>query len=86
MMIATISRSKDDYGQSATFSCDKTRAFVRVDRDGRWNVCTLNASNAVWRRMGKFFESYEAARSAYKSGAMKAIIDTARDEFAVGEN
>ena len=86
MTIIATETIRDAHGQSGTFACDKTRAFVRVTNDGRWNVCTLNAANAVWRGLGKFFASHDDARSAYKSGAMKAIIDAARDAFAVGEN
>lgn len=86
MNICATETSRDTHGQSGTFSCEKTRAFVRVTNDGRWNVCTLNAAHSAYRGMGKFFDSHDAARSAYKSGAMKAIIDTAREVFAIGEN
>ena len=79
MNVMTTEPQRGKYANSATFACEKTSAFVSVAHDGRWNVCSMNASHRAWKGMGKFFASYELARAAYKSGEMKAILDAAKD-------
>ena len=79
MTIIASDVNHGQYANSATFTAEKTSAFVSVSKDGRWNVCSLNASHRAWRGSGKFFASFDLARAAYKSGEMKAILGAAKD-------
>lgn len=83
MTILATETNETDYSRSATFTCEKTSAYVAVYKDsGRVNVCCLNAANRTWRGCGKFFENMTEAMGAYKSGAMKAILETAKAELS----
>jgi|14_taG_2_1085336.scaffolds.fasta_scaffold01011_6 hypothetical protein len=46
-------------------------------------VCTHNASHKAWKGQGRRFTSLFQARGAYKSKAMRSIIDEAISNFAV---
>ncbi len=49
-------------------------------------VCnTSNASHKAWRKQGRRFKSLLQAREAYKSKAMKSIIEEAIKSFSVTE-
>jgi CRISPR/Cas system endoribonuclease Cas6 (RAMP superfamily) len=73
-----------EYSNNAEFTCEKTTAYVSFHKyDNRINVCVLNATHRVFRGMGKFFYSIEEAKSAYKSGSMKAILDSAQAALAI---
>jgi len=49
-------------------------------------VCnTSNASHKAWRKQGRRFKSLFQAREAYKSKAMKSIIEEAIKSFSVTE-
>lgn len=62
--------------KGATYTINKTSAFVSVRTDGSVNVCVLNASHRAYRRMGKVFSSLTEAINAYKSADMKAILSS----------
>ena len=51
--------------QSASFAISKVGVVV----------CVHNASNRVWRGLGKTFSSFDAARSNYKTPSIRAMID-----------
>jgi len=62
---------------TASISRDLT-AFLGVRRV---NVLCCNASHKVYRRLGRFFDDFDAALDGYKSGAMKTAIRTAAELF-----
>ena len=41
------------------------------------NVCANNAAHRVWKGMGKHFQSFTEAASAYKSSFMRNAIEYA---------
>lgn len=83
MTVVITDTTNSAYAKSATFTCDKTAAYVSIGNDGRVNVCCRNASNRVWRGMGQFFSNMSEAMDAYKSSAMKAILSAAQAELAL---
>ena len=61
--------------------CGKHSALVVVCR-GASNyvqVIVQNAMNLAWRGMGRRFASVEAAMAAYKTAAVRTMIETAND-------
>lgn len=66
--------TRDKYGVSYELSSGKRSAHIRVESD-RINVCVRNASHRVWRGFGRFFDSFAEAKDAYKSSAVKSMID-----------
>ncbi len=82
MNVQIIETASSQYTASITVQVDKTSAYVsREHRGGRVNVICRNSSHGVWRGAGRFFDDFDAAIAGYKSGAMKAAIETARDEM-----
>jgi hypothetical protein len=59
--------------------CNKTAAYVGIDKRGGYQVCTYNASHRAWRGAGKYFASKADALSSYRSAEMKAIIEAASE-------
>ena len=79
MTVTTTELTETCSGKCAMFTCDKVEAFVsRSDVTG-WRVIVNNAHHKAWRGMGKGFETHAEAVAAYKSGAMKAILNAALD-------
>ena len=61
--------------------CGKHSALVVVCR-GASNyvqVIVQNAMNRAWRGMGRRFANVEAAMAAYKTAAVRKMIETAND-------
>jgi len=61
--------------------CGKHSALVVVCR-GASNyvqVIVQNAMNRAWRGMGRRFANVEAAMAAYKTAAVRTMIETAND-------
>lgn len=84
MTVMISQMNNTEYSNNAEFTCEKTTAYVSFHKyDGRINVCVLNAMHRVGRGWGKFFYSIEEAKAAYKSGSMKAILDSAQAALAV---
>lgn len=61
---------------SLELECNKHRAGVLFGPN-HVSVCARNASNRAWGGLGRFFPNVEAARAAYKSSAMRSMIDAA---------
>ena len=59
-----------------TAACGKTVAEICIAQEAVYVVCK-NASHAAWGGMGRRFESLVAAQAAYKSTAMRSIIQCA---------
>jgi hypothetical protein len=73
-----------EYSNNAEFTCEKTTAYVSLHKcNNRISVRCLSASRTTGFGWGKFFNSFEEARAAYKSGSMKAILDSAQAALAV---
>lgn len=62
--------------KSIEATCGKTNAVV-IDTSHQIIVLCKNASHNAWRGMGKCFANFESAKQAYKSAAMKSIIELA---------
>ena len=54
-------------------------AFVSTFSNGVINVLNSNQTHKAYRGFGQMFGNWEAAEAAYKSGFMKAAIQTARE-------
>lgn len=67
-------KSKVDSTTYFTATCGKITAHVSHHDDGRVGVCVLNASHRAWKRMGKFFASFELAVESYKSESVRQIL------------
>jgi hypothetical protein len=63
-------------------ACNKASAYISIDKDGRVNVCTKNASHRAWGGMGRFFRTKAEALAGYKSGELRAMIEAAFDAIA----
>jgi ribosomal protein L31 len=82
VQINNMSRSKHN-SFYFTATCGKKTAIVVIDEDKRVNVVVQNASHKAWGGMGKFFPTKQTAIDSYKSGEMKAIIQTAFEHAPV---
>jgi len=60
----------------AELRCGKQHMSVVVG-SGRVQACVHNASNRVWKGLGKSFESFDKARANYKSAEVLAMINEA---------
>lgn len=63
-------------GKLVQLSCGKTSAEIWIGKDHMF-VCCKNASHRVWRGLGKRFDTVAQALDAYKSSAMKSMIQAA---------
>jgi len=72
--------SKTEYATYIELSTEKKAAFVGIDNDGTVQVICKNAAHAAFRGQGRFFSNIGEAVAAYKSSAMKAMIQTAAQE------
>ena len=63
-------------GKLVVLSCGKTSAEIWFAKDHLF-VCCQNASHRAWRGIGKRFDTVAQAMDAYKSSAMKTMIQTA---------
>lgn len=63
-------------GKLVVLSCGKTSAEIWFGNDHLF-ICCQNASHRAWRGIGKRFETVADALGAYKSSAMKTIIQAA---------
>ena len=70
----------DENGKSIEATCGKTTAEIIVTSHQIIVLCK-NASHYAWRGMGKCFANFESAKQAYKSAAMKSIIELAQTEL-----
>jgi FKBP-type peptidyl-prolyl cis-trans isomerase (trigger factor) len=75
---------KNSHGTYIKAVCDKTTASISYSTlFDTVRVCVHNASNRAFRiGAGKAFKDFDAAVAGYKSGAVKAIIEAARDAIA----
>lgn len=75
---------KNSHGTYIVAVCDKTTASVSYSTMlDTVRVCVHNASNRAFRvGAGKAFKDFDTAVVGYKSGAVKAIIEAARDAIA----
>jgi FKBP-type peptidyl-prolyl cis-trans isomerase 2 len=75
---------KNSHGTYIEAVCDKTTASVSYSTlFDTVRVCVHNASNRAFRiGAGKAFKDFDTAVAGYKSGAVKAIIEAARDAIA----
>lgn len=74
VMVLKSARSGDYL--SLELECNKHRAGVLFGPNGV-SVCARNASNRAWGGFGRSFPNDDAARAAYKSSAMRSMIDAA---------
>lgn len=81
MMIQVTSSGKHDAFRFVEMQMEKHSAYVSTSGD-RVTVLCQNAANRAWRGMGKSFDSFEAAIAAYKSSAMKTMIEHAKELLA----
>lgn len=69
---------RSEYGTvHMELACNKTSAYVGIDKDGGVQVCTMNASHRAWRGGGKYYRSISEALEHFRSAEMKAIIAAA---------
>jgi len=78
MQVLITNHQVTDAGKLVTLSCGKTSAEIWIAKDHLF-VCCQNASHRVWRGLGKRFSSASEAMAAYKSTAMKSMIQAALD-------
>ncbi len=75
--------SKTEHSTFVQAVCDNTTAtvsFAPSHGSVAVRVCVLNTSHRAFRiGAGKAFPNFDAAVAGYKSGAVKAIIEAARD-------
>jgi len=81
-MILITDETKNDFFHSVELFCEKKSAYISLDNRGVVNVLCKNAANRAWRGMGRFFDSWEQALAAYKSAAMKAMIELAQRKLS----
>jgi hypothetical protein len=80
MTILITDTSREEGRASITMTNGKQSVYIaRSQTTGLVRVCNMNASNKVWRKMGKTFSSIDAAIAAYKSSFMKDALAIARE-------
>lgn len=70
----------EENSKSIEATCGKITAQIIVSSHQIIVICK-NASYYAWGGMGKCFANFESAKQAYKSAAMKSIIDLAETEL-----
>ena len=76
MQVNIITASKTNGIASFEAECGKKAASIVVS--GAYvSVCNKNAAHRAWGGMGRTFQTLQAAKEAYKSGEMKAMIESA---------
>jgi len=78
MNVQIISSSKSDGYTFFSLACGKMAADITVG-PSRVSVVNKNACHRAWGGMGRSFDSFDAALSAYKSSAMKTMIEAAKN-------
>ena len=66
----------------AELICGKHALTISVCNQQIWVCLTSNASHRVWKGMGKRFVSLDLALAAYKTAAVRSMIQTAADRYA----
>ena len=64
----------------AEMTCGKKSCFVSVNAYAV-TVCCKNAAHRAWSGSGRMFDNFAQAVAAYRSPEMRAMIETAREEF-----
>jgi hypothetical protein len=83
--MTTILTSKEtsDHSTYLEFVCDKTTVHVSVMTCGLIRVIVQNASHRVFKGSGRVFRNFADAVTAYKSEAVRSIINAAQAEVAL---
>lgn len=78
-----ITNSYNENGNKGIeMTCGKTSAMIfKGGRTAAITTICKNASHKAWRGMGRTFRTWEEAKAAYKSSAMKSMIDHAEHEI-----
>lgn len=83
-IIKSSAKNYDNIGRHflCEAACGKHSAVV-VIAENYVRVVVQNASNRAWRGMGKVFPNTAAALEAYRTPAIRAIIEAAQTENEV---
>ena len=81
--ILITSKEITDTNKRLEASAGKVTASIWVSSLGVWVCNTSNASHRAWRGLGRRFNTLFEAREAYRSKAMRGIIQEAIREFSV---
>lgn len=80
MDIQILSTDSTEYTDSVTLTVGRHTYYVGFGK--KWpevNVLQCNASHRAYRKLGKYFRTWEQAISAYKSSEARTAIETARE-------
>ena len=80
MTIEITEKVTTEYATYISMATEKKAAFVSINNDGTIQVICKNAAHAAFNGAGRFFNSIQEAVEGYKSGAMKAMIQTAAEQ------